>query len=196
MFTPKYDFEWNMLGIYNYNRPGKLDGYFDNLERSLEKEGDLIEAGVFRASSLLSVGLFLREKGSAKKVYGFDSFAGFPPVEHPNDSLDRYKELLESGSITQNHFDQVGRSIELRNRFSRKKQETGASGVSSSGDFSDTSKDQIMAKLDHLGLDNVVLVDGPFEETMVDGSGPETILGGIIDCDLYASYMTTFGYVW
>ena len=31
MFRPKDNFEWSMLGIYNYNKPGKLDFYFNFL---------------------------------------------------------------------------------------------------------------------------------------------------------------------
>lgn len=68
MFKPRFDFEWNMLGIYNYKRDGKLSRYFKFLINNLDKEGDLIEAGVFRGSTLLSVALFLKENSSDKKV--------------------------------------------------------------------------------------------------------------------------------
>jgi hypothetical protein len=40
--------------------------------------------------------LMLKEIGSSKKVYGFDSFEGFPPVYHPNDDLRMFQ---ESGCI-------------------------------------------------------------------------------------------------
>ena len=46
MFKPKKDFEWNLLGIYNYNKPGKFSGYFDFLKKNLDKDGDLVEESV------------------------------------------------------------------------------------------------------------------------------------------------------
>ena len=40
MFKPTYDFEWNMLDIYNYNRKGKLSYYFNYLNtRSIDSIG-------------------------------------------------------------------------------------------------------------------------------------------------------------
>ena len=55
-----------------------------------------------------------------------------------------------------------------------------------------------MKKIDFLGLDNIVLFDGPFNETM-DSSynkGPDKLLAGIVDCDLYISYQTTLNFIW
>ena len=68
MFKPKKDFEWNLLGIYNYNKPGKFSGYFDFLKKNLDKDGDLVEAGVYQGKSLLSVALFLKEMKSNKII--------------------------------------------------------------------------------------------------------------------------------
>ena len=48
-------------------------------------DGDIVESGVYKGSSLLAMGLLLKEIGSSKKVYGFDSFSGFPPVFHDYD---------------------------------------------------------------------------------------------------------------
>jgi len=50
-----------------------------------------LEAGVFRGKSILATALLLKEIGSPKKVYGFDSFSGFPPVIHDLDSLQEFK---------------------------------------------------------------------------------------------------------
>lgn len=40
-------------------------------------EGQLAECGVFRGSTLIPIGLYLKQRGSQKVVYGFDSFEGF-----------------------------------------------------------------------------------------------------------------------
>ena len=58
---PIYDFEFDLLGIYNYNRPGKFSHFFNYLKdnhRSIP--GNIIESGVFRGHSLLSIALFLK----------------------------------------------------------------------------------------------------------------------------------------
>ena len=82
-----------MLGIYNYKQEGKFSCFFEYLNKNLDKDGDLIEVGVYRGSSLLSVAMFLKEKGSSKKVYGYDSFKGFPDIYHENDSIEKFEEL-------------------------------------------------------------------------------------------------------
>jgi len=48
-----------------------------------------------------------------------------------------------------------------------------------------------------MGLSNISLIAGPFEETMTDtASGPDTIAAAILDCDLYGSYLTSLAYIW
>jgi len=196
MFQPKYDFEWNMLGIYNYNYEGKLSKYFKYLESILDKSGDIFEAGVFRGSTLLSVALFLKEKGSNKKVYGYDSFKGFPPIENDNDNLDRFVDLLESKRITNEHFNKVQSSIRIRELI--RNDNIDLHSISTSENFGDTSVKVLQKKIEFLGLDNIVLIDGNFDETMIPSNSytPKILIGGIIDCDLYKSYKTTLQFVW
>jgi O-methyltransferase len=50
---------------------------FDLLRRTAEVPGDIAECGVFRGSSLLAIGLFVKQHGLRKTVLGFDSFEGF-----------------------------------------------------------------------------------------------------------------------
>jgi hypothetical protein len=197
MFKPKYDFEWDMLGIYNYKQKGKLYHYFEFLTKNLNKKGDLIEAGVFRGSSLLSVALFLKEKGSNKKVFGYDSFTGFPPIYHKYDSIEFFKELFISKQISNEHYEQVLSSNTIRELF-QKQVGKDIGSVSTSGKFDNTSKNLLEKKIDYLELDNIILIDGTFDKTMMGDSinAPETILGGIVDCDLYKSYKTTLNFVW
>ena len=77
------DWEFNVLGVYNYRNPGPFDVLFKFIKENHEKlNGDILEAGVFRGKTLASVALFLKEFNSDKKVYGFDTFSGFPPVYH------------------------------------------------------------------------------------------------------------------
>ena len=67
----KNDWEFNVLNIYNYNKPGPFSSYFEFIKKNHKKlSGDLLEAGVHKGKSLLSVALYLKEIGSKKKVYG------------------------------------------------------------------------------------------------------------------------------
>tara|TARA_Y100000768_G_C23989531_1_gene691320 strand:- start:6291 stop:7046 length:756 start_codon:yes stop_codon:yes gene_type:complete len=197
MFKPIYDFEWNMLEIYNYNYSGKFDSYFNYLRQNIDKDGDLIEAGVFRGSSLLSVALFLKEIDSPKRVYGYDSFEGFPPVHHENDSVNNFIKLFENGEITKDHLNQYQSSKKIRD-FIEGSEKVDADDISTSGNFSNTNKDLLQKKIEFLELDNIILVDGSFEDTMNDGHSikPDKILGGIIDCDLYNSYKSCLDFFW
>lgn len=190
--------EFNVLGIYNYRLPGRLQALFEFLgTHHAVMPGDIVEAGVYKGSSLLAIALYLKELGSEKKVYGFDSFAGFPPVHHPNDDVVRFDDLLEEARITRDHYDAVQRNrewVESLRRFRARPSPTG--DLSSSGQFADTSLELIRHKIDLLGLDNVVLVDGPFHETMPRAQYPSEVMAVVMDCDLYESYLEGFRFVW
>lgn len=190
------DWEFNVLGIYNFRKPGPFSSLFDFVRENHHRiEGDLVEAGVFRGSSLLAMALMLKEIGSSKKVYGFDSFEGFPPVYHPNDDLRMFQEMYRTGRITKDHADAVGRNIAWREAIS------GATptvaNISTSGSFSETGISLILKKIEILKLDNVVLVDGKYSDSMTAACvKPERIMAVLMDCDLYASYMQVFDFVW
>ena len=47
------------------------------IEATRDVAGDIADCGVYRAASTVSMGLYLRQKGIAKTIYGFDSFEGF-----------------------------------------------------------------------------------------------------------------------
>lgn len=46
-----------------------------------DKEGDIAECGVFRGSTLLGIAHLLKKKNISRKIYGLDSFEGFPEKE-------------------------------------------------------------------------------------------------------------------
>jgi hypothetical protein len=49
----------------------------DFLDKTRALEGGVAECGVWRGRTLIAMGLYLKQQGSAKTVWGFDSFAGF-----------------------------------------------------------------------------------------------------------------------
>ena len=190
------DWEFNVIGIYNYRKPGPFDALFGFVRTNHDRlPGDIVEAGVFRGSSLIALGMLLKELGSAKTVYGYDSFAGFPPVYHAKDDLDQSDAMREAGLIDEVHFDAIRCNRAWRETLNVAPQTT--TTISTSGDFSGTSLEFVQRKIDLVGLDNVVLVDGVFSETM--GAAPvepRDIMAVLMDCDLYASYWDTFRFVW
>ena len=190
----KEKWEFGVLGVYDYNEDGTLDGYFDFVKKNVDKiDGDIVEAGVFNGKSLLGMALLLKEIGSDKKVYGFDSFNGFP-TEHKNDDLSRYADLYAAGKINKEHLDKV-----MRNKFWRESLlnlPVNVNNISKSANFSDANRRIIEKKIELLNLDNIVLLEGDFLETMIDSNGPTKIMAGLIDCDLYSSHQISLPYIW
>jgi hypothetical protein len=191
----KQEWEFNDLQICNYKIPGKLKGYFDFITQNHNHlEGDICEVGVYRGFSILATGLLLKDLGSDKKVYGFDSFAGFPSY-HENDSLTKFEDLYASKAISEEHFEDYKLNI-LHKKFISGKQ-INPSTISSSLDFSETSLELLKSKIDYLGLDNIVLVDGDYKDTMRDKSlAGVNFMSALIDCDLYESHKFSLPFVW
>jgi hypothetical protein len=190
----KYDFEWNLLEIYNYRKPGKFSGFLDWLKKiDADLEGDIVEAGVYRGSSILSLGLYLKEINSKKKVYGFDSFSGFPSVTCRYDRQSTFGDLHSQGLVDKEHISRVERFTRLREKFVGR-------GKNDCDDlnkkFSDTNLEVLREKIDYLGLDNIVLVEGDFGDTMTSGRDPQKISAAVLDCDLYESYQTALHFCW
>ena len=90
----KNDYEFNMFGIYNYKKYGKLDKLIQFIRKNHKiLEGDILESGVFQGAQTFAIAMLLKELGSDKKVYAFDSFSGFPSVYHLNDSKEKFHNL-------------------------------------------------------------------------------------------------------
>lgn len=190
------DWEFSVLGVYNYRKPGQFAGYYRFLAENHDRVGgDVAEVGVFRGSSLLATALLLRELGSPKTVWGFDSFSGFPGYAE-QDQLSAFARLHEAGRMSDEHFAKVNRNIELRRFASRKAIDV--TNISSSGDFSDSSLGILEKKIAYLGLDNIDLVKGDFAHTMREDNrdGPGALCAALIDCDLYEGHRVSLPYVW
>ena len=138
--------------------------------------------------------MLLKDLKSPKKIYGYDSFSGFPPIYDQNDQIETFSLLHDQGRITEEHFKAVTLNYDLKNFLGNTT--TNVEKISSSSDFSDTSKSLLLKKIKLLDLDNIILVEGNFSDTMLSNSGPEKIFACMIDCDLYHSYLTTYNFVW
>lgn len=68
MITLKEDWEFNVLGIYNYLKPGRFKAICDFIINNHNKiEGDVVEAGVYRGGSLIAIAMLLKSLGSKKR---------------------------------------------------------------------------------------------------------------------------------
>ena len=197
MIKIQEDWEFNVLGIYNFLKPGRFDALFKFIQDNHSKmPGDIVEAGVYRGSSLIALGMFLKQLGSDKKVYGFDSFAGFPPIYHPKDALSNFERMYEARRIDDQHIMAVRKNRQWWQTLHAGDEIPITEGISSSGTFSDTSISLLKRKIELVGLDNIILVDGPFNETMKVAVTPTTIMAAVMDCDLYRSYLDAFKFIW
>tara|TARA_B100002052_G_C15855583_1_gene587307 strand:- start:113 stop:883 length:771 start_codon:yes stop_codon:yes gene_type:complete len=197
----KNNWEFDVLGIYNYNNFGSFDGYLKFIKKNHKKiKGDLLEAGVFRGKSLLSIALYLKKIKSKKKIYAFDTWEGFPKNLKKNyyDEYDRWKDLLKLKMISKSHYEDV-----LKNRkyvvFNKKvnKSKLNSFNLSTSGDFSSCSIKDIKRKIKFLKLDNIILIKGPFSSTMKQKKLQNLkLFSAIIDSDLYDSYKIALPFIW
>lgn len=195
----KDDWEFATLGVYNYRQPGRLKYYFDFVRDNHKNiEGDILEAGVHKGVSLIGMGLFLKEIGSDKIIYGYDTWKGFPSVYHKYDDQSQWEKLFKAGRISKENFEKVALQKAHRGfSLGVGKKELSAKNLSLSGDFGACSREDVQAKLDYLGLDNVKLIEGPFSETMTAGKAPfQKLSAAIIDADLYMSYKVCLPFIW
>ena len=75
------EFIYTILGIDNFSElsQGRLRFLYSYIrENHRDYEGDIFKFGVFRGASLIAIAMLLKQLGSDKKIYGFDSFSGFP----------------------------------------------------------------------------------------------------------------------
>jgi hypothetical protein len=186
------DWEYDVLGVYNYQKPGPFEHYFEFIiENHACIAGDICEAGVYRGRSLLATALLLRELGSTKIVWGFDTFAGFPAY-HANDDLNKFTQLYEQGVIDDVLLAKVKRNQELRALAVQTP--LSVANISTSGAFAGTSLETLQRKIKYLQLDNIRLICGVFEETMQGNYPP--FMAALMDCDLYLSYTTSLPFIW
>jgi hypothetical protein len=191
------NWEFNVLGIDNFNIQGKLTPYYDFIRKNHELiEGDICEVGVYRGFSLLATAMLLKQLGSNKIVWGFDSFEGFPEY-HDNDSLEKFEELYLKGLISEEHY----QDCKLNQKYKEfvLKKNVDVKNISTSGDFSNNSLKNLEEKINYLELDNIKLIKGNFTDTMNDNlieNKDINFFAGLIDCDLYKGYQVSLPFIY
>lgn len=188
------DWEFNVLGLDNYNRSGKLKPYYDFIRNNHSKiSGDICEVGVYRGFSILATAMLLKELKSDKIVWGYDSFKGFPSY-HSNDDLENFERLFLDGKISKEHYEQYKLNLEYKSFI--KQTELNVKNISTSEDFSINSLAKLKRKIEYLGLDNIKLIKGDFALTMLKEEKKKSFFAALIDCDLYLGYQTSLPFVY
>lgn len=178
--------EKNVWGIYDFSSHTKLAktvAWF--IDHGCTLKGDICEFGVFKGKGLLAWALLCKELGVDKKVIGFDSFSGFPPIYHEKDQLEKFGTLHDKGEISTKHYQDSLKLKEIREII--KQVEINVMNISSSEDFSNNTLETLYRKIEMLKLDNIELAVGDFNETMVEKHCDQVCLA-LFDCDLYESY--------
>ena len=194
----KKEFFFNLLNIENSSEysTSRLRFWFDHIRHNaLNDDGDIFEFGIYQGASLISAALLLKEVGSKKTIYGFDSFTGFP-------GYSEYDELSCFHKYLGKYFDQeIIEDYELMKKIKSKylnQNKIDKKNISTSFEFSETSREFINHRIELFELDNIKIIEGSFEETApkffseFDGK----ISSVNIDCDLYDGYRITLPFIW
>jgi len=87
-----------------------LEELFNELDKVLELDGDIIECGSARCGTSILIADYLRQKRINKKIYACDTFGGFDQNEH---NLEKKSGLTTSKqkAFTHNSFEYVTKKI-------------------------------------------------------------------------------------
>jgi hypothetical protein len=157
-------------------------------------DGDIFEFGVYRGSTLLAMALLLKELGSEKKVYGFDSFYGFPSYS-PEDNYNNFYNLKDV--FSDSFIDELDEFTLFQKQFNTS-EVLNEITLAESKDFSENNIETLKKKIKYFNLDNIVLIEGDFENTVPPffDNYKEKIFSCNIDCDLYSGYKIVLPFVY
>jgi hypothetical protein len=192
------EFIYTALGIDNFSEfsQSRLRFLYRHIrENHRDYDGDIFEFGVFRGASLIAAAMLLKKLESEKIIYGFDSFSGFPAFNE-KDSLSNFFSSDSGGSFSAAVLDRFEILASIKSKLLST--QINEKNISTSSNFSDTSLDALKNKIDLLGLDNIVLIDGDFKETIPDffENRKINIFAANLDCDLYDGYKIALPFIW
>mgnify|MGYP001361244978 CR=1 FL=1 len=192
------EFIYTTIGIDNFSElsQSRLRFLYRHIrENHRDYEGDIFEFGVFRGASLIAMAMLLKQLGSDKKIYGFDSFSGFPRFNE-KDSLSNFSSSDYKESFSAAVLDRFEMLSGIKSKLLS--MQINEENISTSSNFSDTSLDALKKKIDLLGLDNIVLIDGDFKKTLpIFFEDHEIdIFAANLDCDLYDGYEIALPFIW
>ena len=190
------EYELNLLGIEGLYKQiiSQHRFWYEHVKKNaLKNDGDIFEFGVYKGKSLITVALILKAMNSKKKIYGFDSFSGFPS----SSKFDDLKEFKNDKYFSKKFQNDFKKFLKLKKTFTNHKI-LNQNNISTSADFSDTSYEMVMEKIRYFKLNNINLIQGDFKKTVPAffGNRKIKISSCNIDCDLHDGYKITLPYVY
>jgi hypothetical protein len=176
--------QFGALGIHNPSN-STYKPYFDILRTSEGVPGDVLELGVAKGASLITTALILEEIASRKKVIGIDTFSGFPKSSE-SDEFGVFHKLYREGQISKDHLESAELNKEL---VLVRGGGSSPQSISNSGDFSQTSMDLVIEKVEKLELSSRVVVRKSDLSLGINETGPFSVV--LLDLDLYDGYANT-----
>lgn len=184
------EYLFNLAGVENFHEKthSRLRFWFNHIRKNAHrKDGNIFEFGVYQGASLIAAALILKELGSKKKIYGFDTFSGFPNYSKYDDlnNFKKYENIFFSSK-----FIKKFEKFKKDKKFLSKKKKLNINSIASSGNFKNSSLNLIKRKIKFFKLNNIKIIKGPFSKTLEKFF--KTYKGKIssvnMDCDLYKSY--------
>ena len=191
--------EKNYLGITTNQDKSRLYYYFKFLNSKLLKKipGDIVEAGVYQGSCLISTALLLKQKKNLKnkKIWGYDTFQGFPKLSSLDDPK-KFGLLFNKNKISKSHYTNVLKLKKIHRYFKSRK--ITPRNISTSNNFDNTSVVFLKKKFKFFKVSkNINLIKGDFKDTMKNKKNlPKQICAGLIDCDLFEGYKDSSKFLW
>lgn len=105
--------DWEANGITDPNKPSSISIVLDNLERTCDVPGAVVECGVWKGHSLAAIAAKLRALGSRKELWAFDSFEGLPTPSTPDKLESGFHPKALKGHFGDTNLDVVKRKLAL-----------------------------------------------------------------------------------
>lgn len=192
MINQLQHWEFGAAGILHPTK-STLRRYYELVHKTSKIKGDIAEFGVSRGASIITTGLLSKELNMGKKIFGFDTFSGFPSY-HKNDEIEIFDQLLTKNLISKNHYMKIKKNLSYAKIRTQK---ISAATISNSLDFSSNNIELVQQKISHFGLQNhVILKQGDFTKNLKNKLRGLKFSLVLMDCDLYNSYAQTLPIIW
>ncbi|MCV0411926.1 TylF/MycF/NovP-related O-methyltransferase [Nitrosarchaeum sp.] len=97
-FNKSFEYENNFYLSCQNSRISKIIAHYELFKKIKNLNGDIIECGVFKGSSLLRFAAFREIFQMKNKIIGFDAFGKFPKTKFKEDQTLRKKFITDAGN--------------------------------------------------------------------------------------------------
>lgn len=181
-FNKSFEYENNFYLSCDNSRLGKFIAHYELFKRSIDKQGAIVECGVFKGTSLVRFAGFrqLFDKNQERKIVAFDTFDDFPSTDFMPDKILRDKLIVDAGS----------RSIsisQLKEVLRSKKSEAGVELIA--GDINQTVPEYVRIHPEfQISLLNIDVDIYEPTVTILKYLYPLVVSGGIVMLDDYGVF--------